>query len=395
MSAMPYPSGSSDPGDATAAHPPVAVVRSGLDPWLLGAAVILAAFGVVMIFSASAPMAERLRQPSTAFAVRQVVGLFLGTAAGAYLLWADWKQVRRLAMPAFILAVITMVAVFSPLGVTVNGATRWIYLGVMNFQPSEFAKLALAMILADQLAQHEGHIQDVIRVVLVPAVCFYLPLLVAAILQKDLGASALLTGVAGVTFFVAGLAWRWVAAMLGVVAMGVGGLVAVEPYRMKRLVSFLDPFLDPDDTGFQVIQGWVAMGVGGPDGRGLGEGVAQLGFLPEAHTDMISAVIVEELGVVGWLAVIGLLVTILVRGTRIATQARSLHDTLLASCIVAVLGAQAVVNLGVVVGWMPPKGLVLPLLSYGPSAVIVYVMMIALLLRIGVEAEEPATAAGG
>lgn len=386
MSALPV--SVTDPGEptqATGEGPAAPGLRSGLDGALLGAAVLLAGFGLVMIVSASAPLAERMGQSPFAFGLRQTLGLGLGAAAGLAVLLAPWKVVRRAGVPFYVLTLLAMFLVHSPIGVEVNGAPRWIDLGPLNLQPSELAKLALALVLADVLGRNEGHMHDLVGVVLVPSLLFVAPMLCGSILQTDLGATVLLFGVATVAFFVAGLPWRWLGA-LG--ALGLGGValaVLVEPFRMQRLVSFLDPYQDAEGSGYQVVQGWVAMAVGGPFGRGLGEGVAQQGFLPEAHTDMISAVIVEELGLVGWMAVFVLLGVILVRGTRAALRARSLHDIVLGSCLVAVLGAQAVINTGVIVGWMPPKGLVLPLLSYGATAAIVHVVMVALLLRIGIE----------
>lgn len=375
------------PDFTVADRAPERELRVGLDPVLLFAALTLASLGLVMVVSASAPLAERMGQSAWAFGLRQAIGLGLGGALGLAVLAMPWRSVRKAGLAFYGFTLLAMFLVHTPLGVRVNGAPRWLDLGPFNLQPSEMAKLALALVLADFLARNEGHIREVIGTVVTPGVLFVVPMLVAAAAQKDLGALALLVGVAGVAYFVAGLEWRWLGiGFAGVVAIA-AGLVLMEPYRMARLVSFLDPFNDAKGAGYQVIQGWVAMAVGGALGQGLGEGVAQQGFLPEAHTDMISAVVVEELGLPGWFLIFGLLLVILHRGTQIAVNARNLHDAVLASCIVAVLGAQSIINTGVVVGWMPPKGLVLPLVSYGASAAIVHVVMVALLLRIGMEAQ--------
>jgi len=256
-------------------------------------------------------------------------------------------------------------------------------------QPSEFAKVALVLILSHYLANNRGRLKDIVGVGL-PGMCLLTPLVILIIFQKDFGTTVILLGLSGVLFFVAGLQWRYIAggitAALGLLVL----LVLAEPYRMKRLTSFTDPFADPDGAGYQVVQGWIALASGGVFGTGLATGVAQRGFLPEAHTDFISAVIGEELGAVGWMFTIVLILGLVWRGFLISTRARDLFGMLVATGITTMFAAQAVINMGVVCGLVPPKGLVLPFLSYGASAVLVHSLCVGLLLRVSLESGRPA-----
>lgn len=389
----------SDPDDVTAPSGPGTVVSDrppsgpplaphGWDLPLLGAAMLLAGFGVVAIVAASVHIGQHDYSRPLHFVTRQVAGLALGAAGAATVLTVPWRWVRRAAVPFWLVMTVAMFLVHTPLGHAAKGAPRWIDLGPFNLQPSELAKVALALVLADHLARNEGRLRDVWGTVIGPSVIFLGPLLLGAFLQSDLGTIALLLGIGGVAFFVAGLDLVWMgAAMAGTSALGLV-LIAIEPYRASRVLNFMDPHADAQGDGYQIVQGWVAMAVGGLFGEGLGRGVAQQGFLPEAHTDMISAVITEELGVIGWTAIFVLHGILLWRGLGIALRARTLFDMVLASTISALLAAQVLVNTGVVAGLVPPKGLVLPFLSYGASAALAHTLAIGLLLRIGLESAE-------
>ncbi len=355
------------------------------DWWLLGTAGVLMGFGLLMIVSTSSVFADQIYGDALHFVTRQVVGLGLGLVLATAVVFLPWKRLRQLAWPSYLLGLAGLLAVMIPgIGYTANHATRWISLGGINFQPSEFAKVALVMLLADYLARNEGRLKDVVGVVL-PALGLAAPVLILVMLEPDFGTTVLLVGLVGVLLFVAGLRWRWVAGM-GAVALGALGLLAVTaPYRLERLTSFLDPFADPAGSGYQVVQGWIALASGGIFGNGLATGLAQQGFLPEAHTDFIAAVVAEELGAIGFVGMIlayGLLVW---RGSVVASRATDLFGMLVAAAITALLGAQSVINLGVVVGLMPAKGLVLPFLSYGSSAAVVHTLCIGILLRISME----------
>ena len=362
-------------------------LATGWDLWLIGASLVLAGFGVTMILSASGPFAEATFHSAWHFGVRQVVGLTLGLFGGFLVLVVPWSWLRKGAPAVWAITLASLFLVHTPLGHTAKGARRWVDLGPLNLQPSEFAKIGLALVLADYLSRNEGHLKDVMGVVVTPVLLFLLPMLFGVYLQSDLGTIALMVGVSGVAFFVAGLDWKWVGIALGLTLVGVALLILYEPYRLQRVMTFADPLADPQGDGYQIAQGWVALAVGGLVGEGVGQGAAQQGFLPEAHTDMISAVIAEELGVMGWLGIFVLHGIVVWRGLHIASHAKTLFAMILATCLTSLLAAQVIVNTGVVGGLLPPKGLVLPFLSYGASAAIGHTLLVALLVRVGLETQ--------
>jgi cell division protein FtsW len=366
----------------------VVTPQRGVVDWqLLGAVGLLVGLGLLMITSASSLNADAQYGNALHYVGRQLAGIALGTTIGAAAMFAPWRWVRNLsAWPLYIGTLCLLLAVLGPMGHSAKGATRWLHLGPVNFQPSELAKLALVTMLAHYLAANQGRLRDFFGVV-IPAVGLVAPLLVFIVFQRDFGTTVVLVGLTGVLLFVAGLQWQWVAS-LGAATVGLlAGLVLVEPYRIRRLVSFLDPFAEPDGAGYQVVQGWIALATGGMTGTGLASGVAQRGFLPEAHTDFVVAVIGEELGAVGFAVTLLLLMVVVWRGAAIAAKAPSMFHTLTAIGITAMLAAQAIINVGVVCGLMPAKGLVLPFLSYGASAAVIHLAAIGLLLRIGMESQ--------
>jgi len=364
---------------AVATEPPPVAAHSW--DWPLAIiALVLAGFGLLMILSASSLGADATYGNALHFVGRQSAGLIVGVLISAVVLAIPFATLRRLAWPGYVSTLFLLLAVMA-FGQTVNGATRWLSLGPVNLQPSEFAKIALVMVLSDYLANNRGRLWDAVGVGL-PGLGLALPLVVLVVFQKDLGATVILLGLAGVLFFVAGLQWRYA---FGGVAAGLSllvALVAMEPYRLQRLTSFADPFAHADDAGYQVVQGWIALATGGAFGVGIANGVAQYGFLPEAHTDFIVAVIGEELGAVGWIAVIVLLAGLVWRAFHIAERAPELYGTLVAAGIGAMFAAQAIINIGVVGGVLPAKGLVLPFLSYGASAAVVHTVSVGILLKI-------------
>ncbi len=359
--------------------------RNGFDWWLLLTATALAGFGMLAILSASSLGADATYENRFHFVVRQTLGLVIGAAVGAAVVGMPYGWLRRLAWPAWLVSVALLVAVLTPwFGHTAKGATRWISLGPVNVQPGELAKVALIAMLSHYLANNRGRLADILGVGL-PGLGLVLPLVLLVIFQKDFGTTVILLGLAGVLFFAAGLQWRWMlGGGLATIAL-LGFLILVEPYRIRRLVSFLDPFADPDGAGYQVVQGWIALATGGIFGAGLASGVAQRGFLPEPHTDFVSAVVGEELGALGWLLIVALMIALVWRAARIAEKAPDLFGMLAATGIAALFGAQAIINLGVVCGLLPAKGLVLPFLSYGASAVVVHATCIGVLLKVRLE----------
>lgn len=355
---------------------------AGLDLWLLGAAAVLTLFGLLAISSASVEIARKLHVGPNHFFLRQSVGVVLGVGAGLVVWRVPWRMLQRSGLPVYIGALLLLLLVWSPLGVSAKGATRWVNLGLFNLQPSEYAKLALCLVVATFLSRNADRVEDFFGVT-VPVIVLFAAMAGIVFVQKDLGTTALLMGITGVGLFVAGTPLRTLAS-LGAAGAGLGAIgIYIEPFRLERLANFMHPERDMLGAGYQVVQGWVALSEGGLTGRGLGLGLAQHGYLPEPHTDMILAVIAEELGVFGWLTVFALHGIVLARGMQIAARASDLYGTLLAGLVSSLLAAQVIINAAVIGGLVPPKGLVLPFISYGASAVLAHWVAIALLLRVG------------
>jgi len=366
------------------------------DWWLLGGTVGLIALGLLAMFSASYSLADEDYGNQLHFVTRQLVGLGMGLVGSAVVFALPWRILKSSVWFAYAGTLFLLLLVFSPMGYGANGAHRWVDFGVINLQPSEYAKITLILVLARFLHKNEGRLSDLTGVVL-PALGIAFPVLVLVLVEPDFGSTVLLAGITGLMLFLAGMAKRWIALLGAVGSLAMAAIAVLEPYRIKRLVSFLDPFAQIEGDGYQVIQAWIALATGGIWGSGLGSGVAQRGFLPEAHTDFISAVLGEELGVAGWVGMIALFVLVIWRGAHISARAPDLFGHLVGMGVTTLLAWQAIINLGVVVGWLPAKGLVLPFMSYGASAIVVHVLCVGFLLRIGMEGQvirEPSATGG-
>ena len=367
------------------------------DGWLFVVTLVLLSTGVVMIYSASAIVAaDRFRDPYF-FLKKQVFWAALGCGALWLALRTDYRRLEKLVLPLLGLTVLLLVLVLIPgLGVSVNGSRRWLRLGPLSFQPAELAKLALVIYLAAFLAKRvDGHgpsrsekreeLDEFWRGVFPPlAVGGALAALVLA--QPDLGSCLTLLVLTLGLLFLAGARTRWLA-MLVVPALPLAALaVWMAPYRMRRVFAFLDPWQDPRGSGFQIIQSWLALGGGGLTGRGIGESKQKLFYLPEAHTDFIFAIIGEELGFIGATLIVLLFAVLVWRGLRIGVRAGDPFGAYLALGITVLIATQTLVNLGVVTGTLPTKGLPLPFLSFGGSALLVTMLATGVLLNISQDA---------
>jgi cell division protein FtsW len=344
---------------------------------------------VVMVYSASAIVAaDRFRDPYF-FLKRQVFWAALGCGALWLTLRTDYRRLEKLVLPLLVLSVLLLVLVLVPgLGVSVNGSRRWLRLGSLSFQPAELAKLALVVYLAAFLAKKRDERDDLDefwRGVFPPlAVGGLLAALVLA--QPDLGSCLTLLVLTVGLLFLAGTPTRWLA-VLTVPAFVLAAIaVLMAPYRMRRVFAFLNPWDDPRGSGFQIIQSWLALGGGGLTGRGIGESKQKLFYLPEAHTDFIFAVLGEEVGFVGASAVVVLFAVLIWRGLRIGIRAADPFGAYLALGITVLVATQTLVNLGVVTGMLPTKGLPLPFLSFGGSALLVTMLSTGVLLNISQDA---------
>lgn len=357
-----------------------------LDMPLLCAALGLALLGLVMVASASLQIADmRLGQPFY-FALRHAVylgmGLTLGVAVYMLVSMAWLEKLRVLALPASI-AVLLML--FIPgLGREVNGSLRWLNLAGFTVQPSEIAKLGFVMYLAGYVAVRKQALETTWQAFLIPLAVLGM-LAVLLLMQPDFGAVVVLGVAAMGMLFLAGVPTRRFL-ILALLLSGLAALVAfAQPYRVARLMSFMDPWADQFGSGYQLTQSLIAFGRGHLAGVGLGNSVQKLFYLPEAHTDFLLAVIAEEFGFVGVAAVIGLFAWLIVKAFLIGLRAAQLErnfNALVAQGIAIWIGVQSLINMGVNVGLLPTKGLTLPFLSFGGSGILANCLAIAVLLRI-------------
>ena len=356
------------------------------DGWLFVVTLMLLSTGVVMIYSASAIVAaDRFRDPYF-FLKKQVFWSALGSGALWLALRTDYRRLEKFVLPLLGLAVLLLVLVLIPgLGVSVNGSRRWLRFGPLSFQPAELAKLALVVYLAAFFARKRDELGEFWRGVVPPlAVGGVLAGLVLA--QPDLGSCLTLLVLTLGLLFLAGARTRWLAVLV-VPTLPLAALaVWMAPYRMRRVFAFLDPWQDPRGGGFQIIQSWLALGGGGLLGRGIGESKQKLFYLPEAHTDFIFAIVGEELGFLCATLVVVLFAVLVWRGLRIGLRAADPFGAYLALGITVLVATQTLVNLGVVTGMLPTKGLPLPFLSFGGSALLMTMLATGVLLNISQDA---------
>lgn len=353
-----------------------------IDKILAVSTLSLVVVGIVMVYSTSSIMASA-RFGSEYFFVKKHMGYAL---AGVLLFVAavkiPYKVYDRLAYPAFIIAIILLACTWvPPLVVKVGGARRWVRFGPLAFQPSEPAKLAVVFLLARLLALKSGRIKD-FKTGFLPNII--LPGLIMALIvaEPDLGTSITIACIALVMLFVAGARMTHIAAVILPALLGVYLIVSRFAYMMKRVLVFLDPFKDPDGAGFQIVQSFIAFASGGVDGTGLGQGKQKLFYLPEAHTDFILSVIGEEFGFIGVASVVTMFAVFLACGLKIATKAKDPHARYLAFGLTFMVVVQAVINMGVVTGLLPCKGLTLPFISYGGTSLIINMIAVGILLNI-------------
>ncbi len=343
---------------------------------------MLLSIGLVMILSASKYSALIHFNDSFHYFKRQLLWALIGlTAMFLAMNWDYWNW-RRWALPMLAAAFVLLILVLIPaVGLEAYGARRWIGIGPVTFQPSEFIKLCLVVFTAYGLAR-KGELVRYFSRGLLP----FLVMLGAAcgliLLQPDLGTAVTLAGTIFVMLFAAGARLSTLAG-LGVLGLaGVGAAIAVAPYRLERWLAFLDPWQDPQGSGFHIIQSLYALGSGGLFGTGFGQGKQKFLYLPAQHTDFIFAVVGEELGFIGAFLIIGLFAVFLWRGLRIAVSAPDAFSSLLATGLTVGIVLQAIINIGVVTGSMPITGITLPFISFGGNSLIFTLAGVGILLNI-------------
>jgi cell division protein FtsW len=360
--------------------------RSSTYAWMFAVVAILNLLGLLMVLSASSVTSLDDYQSPWYLFQRQFVWLCLGSIALIAALRIDFHRWRRWVGLLLVIAGGLMALVLVPgVGVGANGATRWLGYGPLTIQPSEMAKLAVIVFAADLLGRRAERAHDW-RLTLKPVMVVFGVFAILLMLQPNLGTTIILAAIVLVMLFVAGVPGKPLALTVGVLGAAATFFAVAEPYRFRRLMAFRDPWADPLNTGFQTIQSQVGLANGGLLGTGLGEGRAKWGFLPEAHTDFIFAIIGEELGLLGALTVVALFVGLGLLGVRTALRAPDRFGMLLAAGITTWILVQAFVNIGAVVGVLPITGVPLPFVSSGGSSLLFTMAATGLLLNIARQA---------
>jgi len=357
--------------------------RLGLcDRPLLVLALGLTGLGIVMVYSASSIMASKEYADGFYFLKKQSLYAGLGLMMMVLFAHIDYQIWRRLAVFGLFVSAALLLMVFIPgVGSKAGGATRWLHLGPLTLQPSEVAKLGLVVYLAFSLAKKKEKLKT-FKFGLIPYILVLAVLLGIVLAQPDFGSAVIMGAVACCMLLVAGTRWVHLFSLVLLAMPFVYFLVVRVDYRMKRVAAFLNPWADPHDSGFQIIQSWTAVGTGSWFGRGLGGSKQKLFFLPEAHTDFIFSVIGEELGFIGVAVVITMFLLLILRGMRIALHAPDDFGRNLAFGLTVLLGLEVVINLAVVLGMLPTKGLALPFLSYGGTSILCTLIAVGMLLSV-------------
>jgi cell division protein FtsW len=346
----------------------------------------LVAFGLVMVFSATSAAAALGKGDPITFLKRQGVYALFGIALLVVLSRFDHRRLRNIAPPLLLTALGLCLAVLV-VAPEINGARRWLTAGPFTFQPSELAKLGLLVWAAAYLSRKGaprtlGELWKPVGMV----TCLFSALIVV---EPDLGTTIALMLMVGGMLVVAGVPGRTLGAAATIATLGGLAAIWMEPYRRERLFSFLDPWADPEDTGFQTVQALIGIGSGGFTGKGLGEGVQKINYLPEQQTDMILAVIGEELGLIGTAAVIAAFAAFAFAGFTVALRCSDPFGKLLAAGITSLVCGQAAVNLAAVLGVAPLTGIPLPFVSYGGSSLVVLLASVGILLNIAGDERAP------
>lgn len=363
-----------------------------VDAWLLVPVLLLVAAGLVMVGSASIAIAESHGVSTYHYLLRHIIYVVLGLALASTFRVIPIEFLERISRPMMWLSALALLLVFIPgIGRSVNGSARWITLGFANFQVVEAVKIMVIIYMAGYLVRKADMVKirfwDTLK-----------PLMLAAMLtaillaQPDMGSAAVITAVVGGMVWLAGAAWRHIF-VLGFMALPVFGYAAMEPYRLRRIVSFLDPWADPFASGFQLTQALIAVGRGEVFGVGLGASVQKLFYLPEAHTDFIFAVLAEEFGLLGVVFILTLFMLLVTRIMIIGLMAHRAERPFAGNVAYGIglwIGLQALVSMGVNLGVLPTKGLTLPLISSGGSSVLMTFLALGIVFRIRYELDRDA-----
>src|SRR5574340_808115 len=353
------------------------------DKVLLLIMLVMMAFGALMIYSSTSvitPLLAKKKITEFYYFKRHIFTMVLGTLAMLIAYRLKPSLLKKVSVPLLIFSFFLLLLVFLPgIGVTAGGARRWIRLWPTTFQPSELVKLGMVIFLAKYMSAPDYNTESFRS--------FAKPLLVMAVFQAvflkqpDFGATMSLGLLTFGLLFISGMRLRYMGSVL-ILAIPVIIKLVMEPYRLRRITSFIDPWKDPQGSGFQLIQSFIVIGSGGVTGLGLGESKQKLSFLPASHTDFIFCLVGEELGLIGAALVIALFLMLFLRGISVANRSGNSFNYYLAYGLTMMISIQALINFAVVTGMVPTKGLPLPFMSYGGSALLVNMAVVGLLLRI-------------
>ncbi|MCM8791612.1 MAG: putative lipid II flippase FtsW [Candidatus Omnitrophica bacterium] len=344
---------------------------------------ILLLLGIIMIYSSSCIYAQSRYNDEMFFLKKHIIFVLLGLFLMFGVMCFDYRILKQKAKPLLLLAFLLLILVLIPfIGKELGGARRWFRFGVLSFQPSEFANMALVLYIADCISRKKTIIQENFFRGMFPPLLVLVAMAVLILIQPDLGTVFALGLVVFIMFFVAGVPMRY---LIFIMCLSLGFfyiLIFTSAYRRARIMAFINPWQDPKRTGFQIIQSNIALGSGGLFGVGLGHSRQKLFYLPASHTDFIFSIIGEELGLLGTLSVCFLFLNLIMQGLKVSRFAPDVFGTFLSLGIIMIIGLKAVINIGVSCGVLPPKGLPLPFISYGGSSLVFDMIGVGLILNI-------------
>jgi cell division protein FtsW len=365
------------------------VKTSDIDRALLLTVLVLVIIGIAMIYSTSYIMALNKYKDGYLFLKKELIFVAISLSSLLLVMRVPYTIYQKLTLVLLLLSFVSLALVFVPsLGFESGGSKRWIKVGVLTFQPSEFSKLAMVMYLASFFSR-KGEKVKTFHYGFLPPLIIGGVMMALLLKEPDFGATVTLVIIIVSMMFVAGVKIRYIFS-LGMASIPIFYLIITTAgYRLNRILSFLDPWKEPDKGGFQIIQSFIAFGRGELWGVGLGEGKQKLFYLPEAHTDFILSAAGEELGLVGVGVIIILFFVIIMSGIAVALKAKDLFGMYLAFGITSLIGIQTIINMGVVTGLLPTKGLTLPFVSYGGTSLLMSMISIGILLNISLTEKSP------
>ena len=353
------------------------------DRWLLFITLLLTVFGALMIYSSTSVITPTFAKKGVTefyYFKRHIFTIFLRLVVMFFIYKLRPSHLKKMALPLLIFSFLLLILVFVPgLGVSAGGAKRWIRLWPSTFQPSELVKLSMVIFLANYLSKPDYRVDSFVS--FIKPVFIMIIFQAVILMQPDFGSAMSLAFLTFAMLFLSGIRLRYLAS-LSVLAMPVIFKLIMEPYRLKRVTCFLDPWKEPEGCGFQLVQSFIALGSGGIIGVGLGGSKQKLSYLPESHTDFIFSIIGEELGFIGVSFVIALFLLLFIKGISIANRAKDRFVYYLVAGLSLMISLQALINFAVAIGLVPTKGLPLPFVGYGGSSLLVNMAAIGILLNL-------------